>query len=103
MGKIASITTGVYGAHHSRVGTKRCYGSKLSKGGFIKVTIDLAKPMRKGDTVRYLLVSQRSGKIYNVVQRVRCGFRVKPTRFRLQRWSYLDETRFMKREITDIR
>jgi hypothetical protein len=60
---------GVFEARHSHVGAKRCYGSKISKGGFIKVTIGLMEPMRKGDMVRFLLVSQRSGKIYNVVQR----------------------------------
>jgi hypothetical protein len=41
--------------------------------------------------------------MYNVIQRVRGGFRVKPMRFRLQRWSHLDETHLMKRAITDIR
>jgi hypothetical protein len=28
--------------------------SKISKGGFIKVTIDLTEPMRQGDMIRYL-------------------------------------------------
>jgi hypothetical protein len=57
----------VFEAWHSHVWAKRCYRSKISKGGFIKVTIGLTKPMRKGDTVRCLLVSQRNGKIYNMV------------------------------------
>jgi hypothetical protein len=69
MRKLARIATGVFEARHSHVGTKRCYGSKISMGWFIKVTIDLTEPMRKGDTVRGLLVSQRSRKIYSVVQR----------------------------------
>jgi hypothetical protein len=69
MEKLAMITTGVFEAQHSHVGAKSCYGSKISKGGFIKVTIDLTEPMRKGDTVRCLLVSQWSEKICNMVQR----------------------------------
>jgi hypothetical protein len=59
----------IFEAWHSHVGVKRYYGSKISKGGFIKVTIGLTKPMRKGDMVRCFLVKQRSRKIYNVVQR----------------------------------
>jgi hypothetical protein len=69
MKKFARIVTGVFEARHSHVGEKRCYGSKISKGEFIKVTIGLMKSMRKGDTVRCLLMSRRSEKIYNVVER----------------------------------
>jgi hypothetical protein len=69
MRKLVRIVTGVFEARHSHVGAKRCYGSKISKGGFIKVTIGLTEPMRKGDMVRCLLVSQKSRKIYNMVQR----------------------------------
>jgi hypothetical protein len=69
MRKIGRIATGVFEAWHSHVGARRCYRSKISKGGFIKVTIGLIEIMRKGDTARCLLVSQRSEKIYNVVQR----------------------------------
>jgi hypothetical protein len=73
MRKLVRIATGVFEERHSHVGAKRCYGYKISKGGFIKVTIGLTEPMRKGDTVRCPLVSQRSGKIYIVVQRsLRC-------------------------------
>jgi hypothetical protein len=54
MGKLARIAMGVFGARHSHVGVRRCYGSKISKGGFIKVTSDLMRPMRKGDTIRCL-------------------------------------------------
>jgi hypothetical protein len=53
MGKLVRIMTGVIGARHSNARAKRCYGSKISKGGFIKVTIGLTEPMRQGDTVRY--------------------------------------------------
>jgi hypothetical protein len=35
--------------------------------------------------------------------RVRCGFRVIPMRFMLQRYSHLEETHLTKREIKDIR
>jgi hypothetical protein len=36
---------------------------------FIKVTIGLVEPMRGGDTIRCLLMSQRSEKIYNEIQK----------------------------------
>jgi hypothetical protein len=49
MRKLVRIATDVFEAWHSHVGAKRCYGSKISNGGFIKVTIGLRKPMRKGD------------------------------------------------------
>jgi hypothetical protein len=52
MRKLARIATGVFEARHSHVGAKRHYRSKIIKGGFIKVTIGLTKPMRKGDTIR---------------------------------------------------
>jgi hypothetical protein len=43
MRKLARITTGVFEARHSHVRAKRSYGSKISKGGFIKVTIGIAE------------------------------------------------------------
>jgi hypothetical protein len=54
MGKLARIVTGVFEARHIHVGAKRCYGSKISKGEFIKVTIGLTELMQQGDRVRYL-------------------------------------------------
>jgi hypothetical protein len=54
MGKLARIVMGVFEAEHSNVGVRRCYRSKISKGGFIKVTIGLTEPMRMGDTMRCL-------------------------------------------------
>jgi hypothetical protein len=54
MGKFVRIVTGVFEAWHNHVGAKRCYRPKISKSGFIKVTIGLMKPMRKGDTIRWL-------------------------------------------------
>jgi hypothetical protein len=54
MGKLARILTCVFGAWPSHVGAKRCYGSKISKDGFIKVTSGLMGPMRKGDMIRCL-------------------------------------------------
>jgi hypothetical protein len=48
MRKLARIATGVVEAWHSHVGAKRCYGSRISTGGFIKVTIGLTKPMAMG-------------------------------------------------------
>jgi hypothetical protein len=63
--------------------------------------IGLAELM--GGVTRCLWMSQRNEMIYNLVQRIRGGFRVKTTRFRLQRWSHLEETHLAKRAITDIR
>jgi hypothetical protein len=54
MEKLARIVTGVFGARHSNVRVRRCYRSKISKGGFIKVTISLTKPMRMSDMIRCL-------------------------------------------------
>jgi hypothetical protein len=45
MGKLAKIVTGVFEARQSHVGVKRCYRSKISKGGFIKSTSGLTEPM----------------------------------------------------------
>jgi hypothetical protein len=66
MRELARIATGAFEIRHGHVGVKRCYRSKISKGGFAKVTIGLMGPMRKGDTIRCLLMS---GMIDNVVQR----------------------------------
>jgi hypothetical protein len=71
--------------------------------GIIKVTIGLAEPMREGDTIRCLLMGQRSWRIGKLTQRVQGGFRVIPIRIMLQRYSQLDETHLAKRAITDIR
>jgi hypothetical protein len=43
---------GVFKVRHSHVGVRRCYGSKISKSGFIKITIGLTEPMRMGDMLR---------------------------------------------------
>jgi hypothetical protein len=43
MRKLARIATGVFEARHNHVRAKRCYGSKISKGGFIKITIGIAE------------------------------------------------------------
>jgi hypothetical protein len=70
MGKLARIVTGVFETQHSHVCAKGCHGSRIRKGEIIKVTIGLAEPMSEGDMTRCLLTSQRSGRIYNVTQRV---------------------------------
>jgi hypothetical protein len=62
-----SIAAGVFQVWHSHVSTKRCYGSKITKDKLIMVTIGLVEPMREGDMIRCLLISQRSGKIYNEI------------------------------------
>jgi hypothetical protein len=52
VGKLARIVTVVFRARQSHVEAKRCYRSKISKGGFIKVMTGLMGPMRKGDMIR---------------------------------------------------
>jgi hypothetical protein len=37
------MATGVFEARHSHVGVRRCYRSKISKSGFIRVTIGLTE------------------------------------------------------------
>jgi hypothetical protein len=57
-------------ARHSHVWVGRCYRSKkINKDKLIKVTIGLAGPMREGDMIRCLLMSQRSGIIDNGIQK----------------------------------
>jgi hypothetical protein len=51
----------------------------------IKVTIGLAEPMRGGDTIRFLLMCQRSRKIYNEIQK---SFKVASGLYPPE-WSYL--------------
>jgi hypothetical protein len=69
MGKLARIVTGVFRARHSNVGVRRCYGSEISKGGFIKVTIGLTESMRMGDTIRCLSNGRKGREGYHVIQR----------------------------------
>jgi hypothetical protein len=61
MRKLARIATGVFKARYSHVGAKRCYGSKISKDGFIKVMIGLTELIGEGCP----WMSQRSERIYN--------------------------------------
>jgi hypothetical protein len=49
----------VFKARHSPVGEKRCYGSKISKCVFIKVTSGLMGPMKKGDMTRCISNGQK--------------------------------------------
>jgi ribosome recycling factor len=53
--------------------------------------IDLVEPMREGNMIRCLLMSQRSERISNVIQRVQGGCKVIPTQFRIQRYNLLEE------------
>jgi hypothetical protein len=41
----------------------------MNEDKLIKVTIGLAEPLRGGNTIKCLLMSQRSGKIYNVIRK----------------------------------
>jgi hypothetical protein len=66
MGKLARIATGVFEARHSHVLAKKCYRSKISKGELIKVTVDLAEPMREDGMIRCL--SRRLQGYTNTIQ-----------------------------------
>jgi hypothetical protein len=78
MRKPARIAMGVFEAWRNHIGAKRCYGSKISKDGFIKVTIGLTELMKKGYMVRCFLMGQRSWRIHKLTQRVQGGSRVIP-------------------------
>jgi hypothetical protein len=54
MGKLSRIVMVVFGARQSHVGAKRCYGSKVTNGGFIKVTISLTELTRECDMITCL-------------------------------------------------
>jgi hypothetical protein len=69
MGKLARIVMGVIGAQHNNVGVRRCYGSEISKGEFIKVTISLMEPIRMADTIRCLSNGRKGQEAYHVIQR----------------------------------
>jgi hypothetical protein len=93
---------GVFQARHSHVEAKECYGSRIIKDDLIGGNDGPSGADGRDDTHMCLLMSQMSRRIYTGVQRVRGGFGVKPTRFGLQGWSHLDETRLAKGAITDI-
>jgi hypothetical protein len=63
MGKLTRIVTGVIRAQHNNVEVRRCYGSKISKGGFIKVKIGLTEPIRMGDMISAFLMGERDGRL----------------------------------------
>jgi hypothetical protein len=69
MGRLARIATGAIEARHSHVGAKRCYGSTISKGGFIKVMIGLTEPMGGVTRSGAFLMGKRDGRVYHVIQR----------------------------------
>jgi hypothetical protein len=43
MRRLTRIATGVFEVWHSHVWAKRCYGTKISKGELIRVTIGIAE------------------------------------------------------------
>jgi hypothetical protein len=69
MRKRARIVTGVFEAWHSHVGAKRCYGSKISKGGFIKVMIGIAEQQESVIRQCAFLMAERGERVYHVIQR----------------------------------
>jgi hypothetical protein len=92
MEKLARIVTDVFVARHSHVRVKRCYRSKISKGGFIKVTSGLIGPMRKGDTIRCLSNGRKGVEGFTTwFKGVQGAFRVIPTQLRSQRYNALEK------------
>jgi hypothetical protein len=69
MRKFARIATGVFEARHSYVEAKRCYGSKISKGEFIKVTIGIAEQYESLIQQCAFLIGERGVRVYHVIQR----------------------------------
>jgi hypothetical protein len=69
MRKFARIVTGVFEARHNHVGAKRCYGSNISKGGFIKVTIGIAKQQESVIRQCAFLMGEWDERVYHVIQR----------------------------------
>jgi hypothetical protein len=63
MRKFARITTGAFEAGHSHVGAKRCYGFKISKGGFIKVIIGIAEQQESVIRQCAFLMGERGGRV----------------------------------------
>jgi hypothetical protein len=56
------IAEGVFQARRTHVEANECYGSRISKDELIEVTIGLAEPLRGGDSIRCLLLSQGAGR-----------------------------------------
>jgi hypothetical protein len=67
MRKFAKIATGVFEARHSHVGAKRCYGSKIGKGGFIKVMIGIAEQQESVIRQCAFLMGERGGRVYHAI------------------------------------
>jgi hypothetical protein len=59
--------------------------------------------MREYDTIMYLLNWPKELDDSQGDSKVRGGFKVIPTRSKLQRYNHLEETPLTKRSITDIR
>jgi hypothetical protein len=78
--------TGAFEARYSHVEVKRRYGSKISKSGFIKITIGLTEPIKKGETIRFLFNRPKKLGDSQGGSSIRSGFRVTPMRFMLQRY-----------------
>jgi hypothetical protein len=66
---LLSIAEGVFQARHSHVWARKCYESNINKDKLIKVTVGPTEPMREGNTIMCFLMSQRSGRIDNRIQK----------------------------------
>jgi hypothetical protein len=94
MRKLARIVMGVFEARHNHVGAKRCYGYKISKGEFIKVTIGIAEQQESVIWQCAFPMGERGGGggFPMWFKGVQGAFRVIPTQLRSQRYNALEET-----------
>jgi hypothetical protein len=69
MGKLARIVTCVFGAWHSHVWARSATVPKVCKGGFIKVTIGIAKQQESVIRQCAFLMGEWGGRIYYVIQK----------------------------------
>jgi hypothetical protein len=69
MGKLARIVTCVVRAWHSHVWARSATVPKISKGGFIKVTIGTAEQQESGIRQCAFLMGEWGGRVYHVIQR----------------------------------
>lgn len=69
MGKLARIVTCVFGAWHSHAWARSATIPKISKGGFIKVTIGIAEQQESVIRQCSFLMGERGRRVYHVIQR----------------------------------
>jgi hypothetical protein len=69
IGKIVSTVAMSFKPKMAMFRQRSATGPKIHRGKLIKVTIGLTEPMRESDMIRCLLMSQRTRRIYNDIQK----------------------------------